>query len=261
MSKGPIAKRGYNSHYRYYNADNKEEENEVNKHHRNFQTLRELLEQVDKKVKPTGTLDRPARTCRELFTSWKHLKSGRYFIDPNEGASSDAVLVECRRNTLESCIKPADSFNVDNKNWGNFDDSYKWVMADLKKSDMIEYAMSIPQMKLLQMLSTDARQNFTYHCKNSFALTNEKGVQSSNPLKFKMDNEDVDTLAVKVESRRIMYDVIHDECATKSWTWGKTQIEIRTKNSEQLPVLDVATHDIGGYDEEFGLEVGPVCFS
>lgn len=266
MSKGPLASRGYNAHYRYYNAQDKQKEEEVNKHHKNFQTLKEnlekLLEKVDKTVKPTGTLNKPARTCRELFESYPTiLKSGSYFIDPNEGASNDAVLATCNRETFETCISPADSFKVDKKNWGNFDDQYKWIMSDLHNGAEIGYKMEVPQMKVLQSLSMNVRQTFTYHCKNSFALTDDTGAQSAHPLMFKVDNEDVETLAVKVESRKLMYDIVHDDCAKKHWTWRNTTIEVKSQLPEQLPILDVAAHDIGGYDEEFGLDVGPVCFS
>ena len=78
---------------------------------------------------------------------------------------------------------------------------------------------------------------------------------------FKTDNEDEETLAIKVESRKLMYKIVHDDCSAKSWTWKNTTIAVESRIPEQLPILDVATHDVGGYDEEFGLEVGPVCFS
>lgn len=224
------------------------------------ENLEKLLEKVDKTVKPTGTLDKPARTCRELFTSWPHLKSGSYFIDPNEGASNDAVLAHCNRETMETCIAPADSFNVAKKNHGNFDDQYKWIVGDIQQGTEIPYKMDVPQMKMLQTLSGGVRQSFTYHCKNSHALTDATGAEYKSPLKFKVDDEEVETLAVKVESRKLMYDIVHDDCATKHWTWRNTTIEIKSKMAEQLPILDVAAHDIGGYDEEFGLEVGSVCF-
>merc|ERR1712080_317914 len=131
----------------------------------------------------------------------------------------------------------------------------------LSRWKRVEYKMDVPQLKLLQSLSSNVRQNFTYHCKNSFALKGIDGKQVTSPLKFKVDNEDVETLAVEAESRKIMYDVIHDECSTKQWTWKNTTIEIKSTVSDLLPLLDVAANDIGGYDEEFGLEVGPVCFS
>lgn len=47
----------------------------------------------------------------------------------------------------------------------------------------------------------------------------------------------------------------------KDGTWRKTVLEIDTANTLRLPIHDVAVYDIGDNGEEFGLEVGPVCFS
>lgn len=42
--------------------------------------------------------------------------------------------------------------------------------------------------------------------------------------------------------------------------WSKTVIEYRTNKPSRLPILDIAPLDIGGADQEFGLDIGPVCF-
>ena len=42
--------------------------------------------------------------------------------------------------------------------------------------------------------------------------------------------------------------------------WSKTVLEYRTNKPSRLPILDVAPLDIGGADQEFGLDIGPVCF-
>lgn len=46
----------------------------------------------------------------------------------------------------------------------------------------------------------------------------------------------------------------------KNNQWGKTIIEYRTNKPSRLPILDIAPLDIGGADQEFGLDIGPVCF-
>jgi len=46
----------------------------------------------------------------------------------------------------------------------------------------------------------------------------------------------------------------------KNNEWGKTIIEYRTNKPSRLPILDIAPLDIGGADQEFRVEVGPVCF-
>lgn len=42
--------------------------------------------------------------------------------------------------------------------------------------------------------------------------------------------------------------------------WGKTVIEYRSQKTSRLPIVDIAPMDIGGADQEFGVEVGSVCF-
>jgi collagen type I/II/III/V/XI/XXIV/XXVII alpha len=46
----------------------------------------------------------------------------------------------------------------------------------------------------------------------------------------------------------------------KTNEWGKTIIEYKTNKPSRLPFLDIAPLDIGGADQEFRVEVGPVCF-
>ena len=47
----------------------------------------------------------------------------------------------------------------------------------------------------------------------------------------------------------------------KDGTWRKTILEVNTSKTHRLPIHDVAVYDIGDTGEEFGLEIGPVCFS
>ena len=48
---------------------------------------------------------------------------------------------------------------------------------------------------------------------------------------------------------------------TKDDTWGETILEVRGKNPTSLPIRDIAVYDVGDDGEEFGLELGQVCFS
>jgi hypothetical protein len=48
---------------------------------------------------------------------------------------------------------------------------------------------------------------------------------------------------------------------TKDDTWGETILEVRGKNPTNLPIRDIAVYDVGDDGEEFGLELGQVCFS
>lgn len=42
--------------------------------------------------------------------------------------------------------------------------------------------------------------------------------------------------------------------------WGKTVFEYKTQKTSRLPIVDIAPVDIGGADQEFGVDVGAVCF-
>lgn len=42
--------------------------------------------------------------------------------------------------------------------------------------------------------------------------------------------------------------------------WGKTVIEYRSQKTSRLPIVDIAPMDIGGAEQEFGVDIGPVCF-
>jgi syndecan 1 len=43
-------------------------------------------------------------------------------------------------------------------------------------------------------------------------------------------------------------------------TWGKTVIQYKTTKTSRLPIIDVAPLDIGAPDQEFGIDISPVCF-
>lgn len=46
----------------------------------------------------------------------------------------------------------------------------------------------------------------------------------------------------------------------KTNEWGKTIIEYKTNKPSRLPFLDIAPLDIGGANQEFFVDIGPVCF-
>lgn len=43
--------------------------------------------------------------------------------------------------------------------------------------------------------------------------------------------------------------------------WGRTVFEYRTQTLSRLPIVDLAPVDVGGQDQEFGIDIGHVCFS
>lgn len=51
-----------------------------------------------------------------------------------------------------------------------------------------------------------------------------------------------------------------DQFQIKDGMWRKTVLEVNTSKTHRLPINDVAVYDVGDTGEEFGLEIGPVCF-
>lgn len=68
----------------------------------------QIKAQFERFKKPDGQKQSPAKTCRDLSTAHPDLKSGQYWIDPNEGDIRDAILVYCDLDTVKkaSCVVP-----------------------------------------------------------------------------------------------------------------------------------------------------------
>ena len=47
------------------------------------------------------------KTCADLAAAFPNMESGHYYLDPNEGHPSDAILAFCNMETKETCIHPA----------------------------------------------------------------------------------------------------------------------------------------------------------
>ena len=51
-----------------------------------------------------------------------------------------------------------------------------------------------------------------------------------------------------------------DECNRKDNVWHKAVFEISSKVTERLPIADIAMFDVADNGEEFGIELGELCF-
>lgn len=246
-------------YYRYYGSDNNKVDKEWKKHMGTFKEYYELLEKFDKYIMGEGTRKDPARTCRDLFDWYPFKESGDYWIDPSEGSADDSFLAFCNKTSMETCVYPKVSKIPSEDVTFVGTDSYKWVMKDLRDEEGIEYATDIPQMKMLQLLSRSARQNFTYHCKNSHAHKKQGDKVIHHPVKIMMDNENEHK--VSTTTRKVRMFTLEDGCNVKDHQWHKSVFEMKTKKSDHLPIYDIASFDIGDKNEEFGIDIGPVCFS
>lgn len=116
------------------------------------------------------------------------------------------------------------------------------------------------QLRFLRLLSKEAAQSVTYHCKNSVAYKDEKSSNLKKSLILKTsDGQDIK--AYNNNNNRLKYRVLEDGCSKPNGEWGKTVLEYRTQRLSQLPIMDLAPVDVGGKDQEFGIDIGHVCFS
>lgn len=231
--------------------------------------IKSLSDTIDNMKRPTGKSQKnPARSCLDLYlaaqTTGENLISSWYWVDPNAGCEADAMHVFCDFTTLETCVYPSNG-KVNNGTHhervgarrhvyfgSEMQNGYKFNYEP--KDHRIPGASYESQITFLRLLSSQARQQFTYHCKNSVAYRDSNGGYT-NAIKLVGANG-VEFTAEGSEQ----YTVLDDGCASGSNAWDRTTFEYKTTRTARLPIVDVAPLDIGDSNKEFGIEVGPICF-
>lgn len=230
-------------------------------------TLKTLTQKVEKIRSPDGTQKSPTRMCRDLKMSHPEWKSGTYWVDPNQGSPLDAIKVHCNMETGETCVHPSQT-SVPMKNWylskNIREKKHVWFSESMTGGFQFQYGsdgadsedVSI-QMTFMRLMSNQASQNITYHCKNSIAYMDSASGNLKKALLLQGSND----VEIRAEGNsRFTYSVMEDGCTKHTGQWGKTVIEYRSQKTSRLPIVDIAPMDIGGADQEFGVDVGPVCF-
>jgi len=229
-------------------------------------SLKSLNNQIENLRSPDGTQKNPARTCRDLKLCHPEWKSGNYWVDPNIGSTADAIKVFCNMETGETCVYPSIA-KVPKKNWWTSKSKERkhiWFGETMNGGFHFSYAQDGPaanaaavQLTFLRLLSTEASQNLTYHCRNSVAYMDA----STGNLKKAVLLQGSNDVEIRAEGNsRFTYGVVEDGCKKHTGQWGKTVFEYKTTKTSRLPIVDVAPMDIGGADQEFGVDVGAVCF-
>ncbi|XP_072020241.1 collagen alpha-1(II) chain-like [Amphiura filiformis] len=219
-------------------------------------TFTALHFELIKMLAPQGTEDNPARTCRDIFRCHPQKESGMYWIDPNEGSPDDKFQVYCNKKTLESCIE-ASPDTAQNGTWYTGEPGHR-LFSDMDDGFEFTYPVNTIQLTFLRLLTNQARQTVTYHCKNSVAAYDAEARNMDMAMRLITTTEAELSADGKSTFR---YDIIKDGCQRRTGNWEKTVLEYKTKKNTRLPIVNVAPADIGGADQEFGLEIGPVCFS
>lgn len=178
----------------------------------------------------------------------------------------DAIKVFCNMETGETCVN-ANPSSVHKKRWWTSttnDKKHIWFGESMDGGYQFSYGdadlpedVSEVQIAFLRILSSRASQNITYHCKNSIAYMDQENgnVKKAVKLMTSMESE------LKAEgNNKFAYSVLEDGCTRHTGEWGKTVFEYRTRKTMRLPIVDIAPLDIGGPEQEFGVDIGPVCF-
>lgn len=227
-------------------------------------TLKALSSQIDSMKSPDGSKKHPARTCEDLKRCYPMKRSGEYWVDPNQGSAEDAIQVHCNMDTGETCIAANPSSIPRKVWWSSARNKPVWFGADINRGTHFTYgnkdqpanAVTV-QMTFIRLLSKEASQTITYHCKNSVGYKDGKTGNLKKAVLLKGSND----LELKAEgNNRFRYTVVEDTCTQSNNNWGKTVFEYRTQKTARLPIVDIAPVDIGGANQEFGVDIGPVCF-
>ncbi|KAJ7428806.1 collagen alpha-1(I) chain-like protein [Willisornis vidua] len=169
--------------------------------------------------------------------------------------------------TGETCVYPTHA-TIAQKNWylskNPKEKKHVWFGETMSDGFQFEYggegsnpADVAIQLTFLRLMSTEASQNITYHCKNSVAYMD----QNTGNLKKALLLQGANEIEIRAEGNsRFTYGVTEDGCTSHTGAWGKTVIEYKTTKTSRLPIIDLAPMDIGAPDQEFGADIGPVCF-
>lgn len=169
----------------------------------------QLKTSLDRYNKPKGDKISPAKTCKHLALAQPDFKSGQYWIDPNEGDKRDAILVYCDMEKRTTCVTPQPHRS---KNINYLGDEKEIWLGEVENGMKMTYKADSNQLGFLQIYSTHATQNITYHCKNSIAYFDENKSNHRNAIKLLAWN---DAELTAKGSQRLRYGVLEDGCKVK----------------------------------------------
>lgn len=213
-----------------------------------YEGLNFAREALTRLRRPTGKPTSPGLTCRDIKEHNPDFKNGDYWIDPNAGTAVDAILVYCRMESMETCIRPSPS-QFDRQRWTKTDRAGQYFMDDMNGGKEFFYKTDFSQLKFLQLFSEGARQQVTYHCLNSEAYGTRLMLYTGDEL---------DTVESRYKKTTRVFS--SDEC-TKDNQWHTAIYDVRTNKTDILPVTDMLLFDVGRQNQQFGIDLGEVCFS
>lgn len=219
-----------------------------------FKAYENLKERFEKFKKPTGEKEYPAKTCRDLAVAYPEYKSGEYWVDPNDGDTRDAILVYCDLKKRATCVMPSPKMSNEVSYKGK--EAEIWL-SEISNAMKINYKADSNQLGFLQLHSSHATQDITFHCKNTIAYFDAANNHHKSGLKLMAWN---DNELTATGPQRLRYEVTEDGCKDRSNSWSKTRITYTTEKSLRLPISDIAIRDTGSDNQMFKVEIGTVCF-
>lgn len=156
-----------------------------------------------------------------------------------------------------TCVLPKPGM-TDEFKWKGRSRGIVWLGDDISPGFEFTYKADGNQMSFLQLLSSGASQEITYHCKNSIAVFDANNRTFRKALRLMTIS---DTELNARGNNKFRYRVVEDGCKTKSNSWSSTKIRYQTDKAQRLPFVDIGLRDVGEEDQSFKVEVGPVCFS
>lgn len=239
-----------------------------------IKTLQGELEQYNK---PLGTKDSPARHCRDILAQAENkaaLNSGKYWIDPNLGSTSDAIEVECKfqqgTNEAKTCVSPLEILRE--RKLTNFVKSENpndwWLSGLLKQVNNVTgqwYYAPRNQLGYLQLLHTRAEQAVVLMCKNSVVYYDNRAKSHANAINMILFNEQrvntyQDRAILNAGDNKVLEIKVQDNCLDSPSHRGTTKFDFISKDPSLLPLVDMQLTDFGRKDQAIGYYVEEVCY-
>ncbi|KAF7653978.1 hypothetical protein LDENG_00076150, partial [Lucifuga dentata] len=211
-----------------------------------FGSLNSLRQEIETMRFPLGTQESPARTCQDLHLSQPDFKDGEYWIDPNQGCARDSFKVFCNFTSgAETCLNPSKSVNmVKMSSWDN-ETPGSWF-SQFATGSKFSYVDSNGE---------PARQSLTYHCHRSVAWA-DRTAKNNHKRALHLQGANEEELSYETSP---YIKALVDGCSYRKG-FDRTVLEVNTPQVEHLPLLDIKVSDFGESNQQFGFEVGPVCF-
>jgi collagen type V/XI/XXIV/XXVII alpha len=219
-----------------------------------FAALESLKQELQMMKEPMGTVDNPARSCRDLWLCHPDYPDGTYHIDPNGGCAKDAIEVYCNMKEKGTTCINAQQNSAKQQRWPK-ETPGSWF-SEYSKGFQITYSnVTDPQFKFLRLLSSKATQQFDFECSSSVGWFDEASGSYDKAIQLKAHNDDI--IGYSPDEKR--FTIAEDSCASADKN-GRVIIKFETREVDILPIKDFRAFDFGDKQKRHGFQISEVCF-